>query len=223
LEQPTLNQLSDYLTQSYAEQIKANILPEYSVKEKPMKDDVGLRAQIEGQKQQEELGPQKYRRDDRISSIGETKVSKVEKVAVIGIGCHFPGARDKETYWKNLAIGKTSIVEIPKSRWDMQRYYAPKYKKGKSISKWGGFIDEIEYFDPTYFNIREDVAHQIEDAGGVAHLLVPKCPHRRGRQRLQRCYRRHRARPHRPRGIRRGVRGGGHSPEAPGGHQGPAP
>ncbi|MDT8977374.1 SDR family NAD(P)-dependent oxidoreductase [Paenibacillus sp. chi10] len=93
-------------------------------------------------------------------------VSAVEpegfKVAVIGIACHFPGANDKENYWANLVAGRSSIREVPISRWDIQRYYSSEYQSGKSISKWGGFIDDIEYFDPEFFNISEDEALQMD-------------------------------------------------------------
>lgn len=84
------------------------------------------------------------------------------KVAVIGIGCHFPGAGGKEEYWTNLAAGRSSITEVPISRWDIRRYYSPEYQPGKSISKWGGFIDNIEYFDPEFFNISEAEALQMD-------------------------------------------------------------
>lgn len=83
------------------------------------------------------------------------------KIAVIGIACNFPGAKDKDSFWHNLANGRSSIIEVPKSRWDIDLLYSPAYEKGKIISKWGGFIEDIEYFDPGYFGISEEDAPQV--------------------------------------------------------------
>jgi acyl transferase domain-containing protein/acyl carrier protein len=84
------------------------------------------------------------------------------KIAVIGMACHFPGASNKEEYWRNLTAGKSSIREVPRSRWDISRFYRAQYQEGKSISKWGGFIADIEYFDPGCFGISEADAPQLD-------------------------------------------------------------
>lgn len=92
----------------------------------------------------------------------EMQVQSAEKIAVIGVACHFPGAANRDIFWNNLAEGKSGIMEVPSERWDVGSYYAPEYEKGKSISKWGGFIEGIEYFDPHYFQINEEDAPQID-------------------------------------------------------------
>jgi len=84
------------------------------------------------------------------------------KVAVIGMACHFPEAPDKDAFWKNLVAGRNSIMEVPAQRWDVSRYYSPARGKHKSISKWGGFIDGIELFDPEYFGLKADIASHID-------------------------------------------------------------
>ncbi|WP_139488197.1 beta-ketoacyl synthase N-terminal-like domain-containing protein [Brevibacillus dissolubilis] len=84
------------------------------------------------------------------------------KIAVIGLACHFPGAPDKDAYWHNLSTGVNSIGEVPSLRWDIDKLYSPTYEKGKSISKWGGFIDGIEYFDPKFFSLKEEDAPNID-------------------------------------------------------------
>ncbi|WP_438432128.1 SDR family NAD(P)-dependent oxidoreductase [Gorillibacterium sp. sgz500922] len=101
-------------------------------------------------------------RKNRVSRIGNTVAPESHKVAVIGIACHFPGAQDKDSFWDNLAKGRSGIREIPASRWDIGRYYSPDYQSGKSISKWGGFLDNIEYFDPEYFHISESEALHMD-------------------------------------------------------------
>jgi FkbH-like protein/FkbM family methyltransferase len=78
-----------------------------------------------------------------------------EKIAIIGMACRFPGAENTEEFWANLAAGKSSIREVPSSRWDVKRFYQPRFEKGKSISKWGGFVEGFEEFDARYFQISE--------------------------------------------------------------------
>ncbi|WP_304364761.1 SDR family NAD(P)-dependent oxidoreductase [Brevibacillus dissolubilis] len=85
------------------------------------------------------------------------------KIAVIGMACNFPGgATDPHTYWQNLIAGKSGIVEIPKSRWDIDELFSAEHQTGKSYSKWGGFIDDIELFDPAYFQFSADEAPYID-------------------------------------------------------------
>jgi acyl transferase domain-containing protein len=84
----------------------------------------------------------------------------LEPIAVIGAACHFPGAPDLRAFWENLKAGHHSIQTVPRGRWDVERFFSPIHTPGKTISRWGGFIDDIEFFDPNYFNIREaDAAH----------------------------------------------------------------
>ncbi|WP_127530130.1 SDR family NAD(P)-dependent oxidoreductase [Paenibacillus kobensis] len=85
-----------------------------------------------------------------------------KRIAVIGMACQFPGAPNKEMYWSNLMSGTCSITEVPPERWNAQQYYSPDYERGKSISKWGGFIRDIEMFDPDYFKLSEDEAYQMD-------------------------------------------------------------
>jgi acyl transferase domain-containing protein len=81
---------------------------------------------------------------------------------VIGVACHFPGAPDKDAFWRNLATGTSSVTEVPGSRWDVDRYYSPEPAPGRTVSRWGGFLDAIEDFDPAYFGIDESVAAQVD-------------------------------------------------------------
>ncbi|SFR72206.1 type I polyketide synthase [Anaeromicropila populeti] len=86
-----------------------------------------------------------------------------KKVAVIGMACHFPDAPDIQTYWSNLVSKKDSICIIPKERFDWEkRYYPNEFKKGNIISKWGGFLKDIEYFDAEYFKVKESLAKNMD-------------------------------------------------------------
>ena len=85
-----------------------------------------------------------------------------EPVAIVGMGCRFPGgANDANSYWRLLESGADAISETPSSRWSLQKFYAPDaILPGKTHSKWGGYVSDIEKFDPQLFGIspREAVA-----------------------------------------------------------------
>ncbi|MBB5646149.1 non-ribosomal peptide synthetase [Pedobacter cryoconitis] len=77
-----------------------------------------------------------------------------EPVAIIGLGGRYPGAKTIADFWENLKAGKDSITEIPADRWDLTDFYdQEKGKAGKSYSKWGGFLEHMDHFDPLFFNI----------------------------------------------------------------------
>lgn len=85
------------------------------------------------------------------------------EIAVIGMGCHFPGAGNINEFWANLLAGVDSIREVPPSRWNHRLLYGNS-NNGTLTSKWGGFLDNIEQFDASYFNIRDVAAAQVDPA-----------------------------------------------------------
>ncbi len=77
-----------------------------------------------------------------------------EPVAIVGMACRFPGASSPEAYWDLLHNGVDAIREIPPSRWDVDAYYDPDPDApGKLATRWGGFLDQIDHFDPQMFGI----------------------------------------------------------------------
>ncbi|HWU90308.1 MAG TPA: beta-ketoacyl synthase N-terminal-like domain-containing protein, partial [Kofleriaceae bacterium] len=89
--------------------------------------------------------------------------STQDGIAIIGMSGRYPGARNVREYWDNLKAGRSSIREIPAERWDHRRYYDPqKGKLGKSYSKWGGFIEDIDMCDPLFFRISPKEAEQMD-------------------------------------------------------------
>jgi polyketide synthase PksN len=84
----------------------------------------------------------------------EEKTSGAFDIAIIGISGKYPMARNLDEFWENLRNGRDCITEVPKERWDHSLYYdEDKDKIGKSYSKWGGFIEGVDRFDPLFFNI----------------------------------------------------------------------
>ncbi|MBH8599705.1 type I polyketide synthase [Thermoactinomyces sp. CICC 10523] len=86
-----------------------------------------------------------------------------EAIAVIGMSGRYPGADNLETYWANLAQGRNSIREIPKSRWDVHSYFEPyPPKDGKIYCKWLGLLDDVDCFDPLFFHISPSEAEMMD-------------------------------------------------------------
>ncbi|MEK3951688.1 SDR family NAD(P)-dependent oxidoreductase [Paenibacillus sp. FSL H7-0703] len=84
-------------------------------------------------------------------------------IAIVGISGRYPGAEDVQQYWDNLSLGKNSIIEIPKDRWDVSQYYDPRpAQEGKINCKWLGALEDMEYFDPLFFNISPTEAEGMD-------------------------------------------------------------
>jgi len=78
-----------------------------------------------------------------------------ESIAIIGIGCRFPGdADDCQSYWNLLSCGRDAIRQTPPERWNLDKFYAPgESRVGKTQSQWGGYVNQIDQFDPQLFGI----------------------------------------------------------------------
>ena len=80
-------------------------------------------------------------------------------VAIIGLAGRYPGAVDVHAFWQNLKDGRCCVTEIPPERWDWRAYFdEEKGKPGFIYTKWGGFLDDIDSFDPLFFHIAPKAA-----------------------------------------------------------------
>ena len=88
----------------------------------------------------------------------------VTPVAVIGMACRLPGGIDSpERLWEALLRGDDLVTEIPPDRWDADDYYDPEPGvPGRSVSKWGAFLDDVAGFDSEFFGISEREATAID-------------------------------------------------------------
>lgn len=78
----------------------------------------------------------------------------MEPIAIIGIGCRFPGANNPEAFWQLLHNGVDAIAQVPKDRWDIDSFYNPEPGiPGKMNTRWGGFLDQVDQFEPSFFGI----------------------------------------------------------------------
>ena len=78
-----------------------------------------------------------------------------EPIAIIGLGCRFPGADGPEAFWRLLMSGVDAIREVPADRWDIDALYDPDPDApGRVCSRWGGFLDRVDLFDHTSLAFR---------------------------------------------------------------------
>jgi acyl transferase domain-containing protein/ubiquinone/menaquinone biosynthesis C-methylase UbiE len=87
-----------------------------------------------------------------------------EPIAIIGMGCRFPGGADSpEAFWKLLRDGTDAITEVPIERWNWRAFYDPEREKpGKICTRYGGFIEKIDEFDADFFGISPREAKRID-------------------------------------------------------------
>ncbi|HEY9878954.1 MAG TPA: type I polyketide synthase [Leptolyngbyaceae cyanobacterium] len=110
-----------------------------------------------------------------------------EPIAIVGLGCRLPGAENPQAFWQLLCEGRDAIREVPSERWNVEDFYdADPGATGKSYCRWGGFLDNVDQFDPEFFGIApreapyidpqqrlllEVVWEALEDAGIVPQQL----------------------------------------------------
>ena len=89
---------------------------------------------------------------------------KTEPIAIIGLGCRFPGnANDPSSFWRLLHEGIDGVTEVPPERWDVDAYYDPNPETpGKTYTKQGGFIQQVDQFDPLFFGISPREAASLD-------------------------------------------------------------
>ena len=118
-----------------------------------------------------------------------TRTQHDEPIAIVGIGCRFPGCDPGPgPFLEMLKQGRDAISEVDSSRWNAAEFFDPDPEApGMSCTKWGGFLDGIDLFDPEAFGIPaseaslmdpqqrlllQATAHAIEDAGYASSQLA---------------------------------------------------
>ena len=74
-------------------------------------------------------------------------------IAVVGVDCRFPGAPDKDAFWRLLMDGVVADSEVPSQRWDVDAYYRSDGAPGSTNTRRGHFIDNVDTFDNDFFGI----------------------------------------------------------------------
>lgn len=118
-----------------------------------------------------------------------------EDIAIIGMAGRYPKAKNIQEFWEHLKAGTDCITEIPNSRWEWKENNGSDSPAGKPFSKWGGFIEDADCFDPQFFRISpreaetmdpqerlflETCWEAIEDAGYTPETIAsPQGEHKR--------------------------------------------
>ncbi len=108
-------------------------------------------------------------------------------VAIVGLSGRFPQADDLTQFWQNLLDGVDCISTVPTGRWDAELVYSEQAKPGRSLTRWGGFIQDYDCFDASFFGMSryqagatdpqerlflEAAWHCVEDAGLTPAVLA---------------------------------------------------
>ncbi|MCA9962481.1 MAG: polyketide synthase, partial [Anaerolineales bacterium] len=97
------------------------------------------------------------------AKLEEVEQARREPIAIIGIGCRFPGADGPDAFWELLRDGVDAIGEVPPSRWDVDAYYDPDPDApGKMSVRWGGFLTDVDQFDATFFGVSPREARSMD-------------------------------------------------------------
>jgi acyl transferase domain-containing protein len=91
-------------------------------------------------------------------------VLRADPIAIVGMACRLPGGGDTpERFWEMLRAGRDAIREVPADRWEADAWFDPDpAAPGRSLTKWGGFIDRVDGFDPDYFGILPREAERMD-------------------------------------------------------------
>jgi acyl transferase domain-containing protein/acyl carrier protein len=85
-------------------------------------------------------------------------------IAIVGMSGVMPQADTLDEFWEKLAKAENNMVTlVPKDRWDWEEYYgSPMAEKNKTLSKWGGFMREVDKFDPLFWGISPREAEMMD-------------------------------------------------------------
>jgi len=88
-----------------------------------------------------------------------------EKIAIVGLAGRYPQAESLEAFWDNLRLGRDCVEAIPQARPDIAakfRFQPGAAAPARSYSQWGGFLRDVDHFDPMFFNISPKEAENLD-------------------------------------------------------------
>ncbi|EXU62043.1 hypothetical protein Z951_43765 [Streptomyces sp. PRh5] len=96
-----------------------------------------------------------------------------EPIAIVGMGCRFPGGVDSpQDLWELVSNGRETVSEMPRDRgWDFVRLGQwEQNSPGSSATRFGSFLDDGADFDPEFFGISEREAMAMHPAQRLVML-----------------------------------------------------
>ena len=97
--------------------------------------------------------------------VDELRARAAEPIAVVGLGCRFPGGADgPERFWELLREGRDGVVDVPQDRWPTEGWYSSdRSEPGTSYTRRGGFLAEGAHaFDAGFFGITDAEARDMD-------------------------------------------------------------
>ncbi|MGE6733134.1 type I polyketide synthase [Streptomyces sp. NPDC059900] len=86
-----------------------------------------------------------------------------EPIAIIGMAGRFADATSPQELWKMLLEGRDAITEIPSERYDIDAVYDPAPRTpGRTVSRWGGLLRDIDAFDAEFFGVSPREADRMD-------------------------------------------------------------
>jgi acyl transferase domain-containing protein/acyl carrier protein len=77
-----------------------------------------------------------------------------DEIAIVSMAARLPGAKDPEAFWRLLIDGIDAIGDMPTDRWDVDGLYDPDPNvPGRMSTRWGGYLDQVDRFDPLFFGM----------------------------------------------------------------------
>ncbi|QDT70678.1 Phthiocerol synthesis polyketide synthase type I PpsC [Planctomycetes bacterium MalM25] len=98
----------------------------------------------------------------RRAAESNASVEPGEPIAIVGMSCRFAGAPDLQAYWRMIRDGVEGAAEIPEDRWPIDEYYDPAGGPGKMATRRLAFLDQIDQFEPGFFNITPREAARMD-------------------------------------------------------------
>jgi acyl transferase domain-containing protein/NADPH:quinone reductase-like Zn-dependent oxidoreductase/acyl carrier protein len=98
------------------------------------------------------------------TQLGSAARTLNEPIAVVGIGCRFPGGvRDPSGFWKLLLAQQSGVRELHDERWNSAALFdADPLAPGRMSTRWAGLVDGVDEFEPEFFGISEREALEMD-------------------------------------------------------------
>lgn len=147
----TFTELANKINKLYSIQINPSIFFEYgtlgALSDYLYKEHYDSISAVHGKEEAEQITPSNLVNAASVEEdFPNTLPGKREPIAIIGMGGIMPQSEDMLSFWRNLEEARDLVTEIPSDRWK-------KEDLPDNISKWGGFMNEIDKFDPLFFGI----------------------------------------------------------------------
>ena len=106
-------------------------------------------------------------------SSGRNGTAKQPPIAIIGMGCLFPGAQGLQAYWRLIRASEDGVTDVPDTHWSLEDYFDPDPGRADlTYCRRGAFLSATD-FDPTEFGI-PPTALEATDTAQLLGLVVAK-------------------------------------------------